>query len=966
MPRRLSNIFGLIFATMVVILYISSPYEPGIFMIKNPYFARKEPPRFRMPDYLASIDCRRLFERDVAYIEELSALEGKLDPRLMQRIVAKEEPIVGSCVEIRARIIGDYPAPFLNYSVAFARNIYEEFETLEILLAATYSPENHYCYHVDVKSTPKFKAQMETLQTCFPNVYLVKEQFDVSSSGFNNNMAHYKCMEVLLEKPGWEYLILLQAHDLVAHTNLELMKMLRLLNGTNDNDMEDIPWDRVAPGLSFEIKDLNLWTQHTNLTPAEREKAKLKFAKGLEEATYMRAAIHWMVKEMNITTLIERFNQGPYAVDELAFATLANSETLRMPGGYHSACLENRLRDSFFTYITRHTRWIDNGYEGCHERHQICLYGIEDLQEARRIARRVISLNKFLGSHDFVAIACMAESLFNRTHGSEEDFDVEYIANHSGNGHIILGAIFVFCLVVVYLLRPDNAVSVLMVPFQTTSVRGIPRKAQTPSPNATCSPVDVGWIDADSSQRYLVAYMQMHHGGNQMGNLVFELLGLVGIAKVLGRLPVIVLGSEYDHGARPQFWDNLLYYPNLYSGVRFVCDPGFNDILQKDSYRQASFLAWDDSYPVLQRVLESENDAQLFVAIIDMVQTSRYYEIMGKEDLRARLAVPELTRRVMRVKLFGLTIRWNGQFRIPRLTLRVALCVATFLLVCGCCLFYRRSGSTTCKLSAENSGSDERSETSSDKSSDTGTDASIDTSSETQASSSGDEKVILEKVVWNYYRPSVSLRHLIPDREPDPNNATSELTDSNGQRMIVLEGSYTPGDFAARPHLYTVAIDIGENLTVSELLQLQEKSLYKNLFMYVDSRDNDFFEIMDKDNNTQIRLMPKSAYTRLGNLIVPRDPEFHQRLWACSRKLECLNRYEKYLEEFPWIDRILCAAVLYGHVFHVPCDPDAVLVAGYGQNWRADRPSAGYGYESKFVANGRFLPSELSEVYRNF
>ncbi|CAJ0563778.1 unnamed protein product, partial [Mesorhabditis spiculigera] len=395
-----------------------------------------EHPKFRKPDYVSHIDCRRLFEKDEKYLESLlytnKLIKRSLDNKLLPRIVAKEEPFEDSCRKLRDRIIGDHPAPYLNYSIAFARNIYADYESLQILLSATYSPENHYCYHVDVKATQKFKDQIAKLEQCFPNIYVTKEQYNVTSDGKNNNIAHLKCMEILLEKPGWEHLILLQAHDLVAHTNSELMKMLKLLNGTNDSNLSGMLWNRVPPGLSFDVKDLNLWTNYTTLTFDERKNARLEFAKGLEEATYIRPAIQWLVKEINVTTLMDHFNNGHHSVDEQLFATFLNSETLRMPGGYHSACMKNRP-DGFFTYITRHTRWSFEGHKNCNERHMICLYGIEDLEDARLTARRVISLNKFIGSFDFAAITCMAESLFNRTHGGDEYFDVEHIANHSGN-----------------------------------------------------------------------------------------------------------------------------------------------------------------------------------------------------------------------------------------------------------------------------------------------------------------------------------------------------------------------------------------------------------------------------------------------------------------------------------------------------------------------------------------------------
>ncbi|CAJ0569746.1 unnamed protein product, partial [Mesorhabditis spiculigera] len=141
--------------------------------------------------------------------------------------LAEELPFESDCTTVRRRIIDDHPAPKINYSVAYVTNVYTDYESLAIQLSATYSPENHYCYHIDSKATPKFRKQILKLQQCFRNVYVTKARYDVTSQGRNNNIAHLRCMRILLTKKRSEYLITLQAHDVVAHTNLELSKMLK-------------------------------------------------------------------------------------------------------------------------------------------------------------------------------------------------------------------------------------------------------------------------------------------------------------------------------------------------------------------------------------------------------------------------------------------------------------------------------------------------------------------------------------------------------------------------------------------------------------------------------------------------------------------------------------------------------------------------------------------------------------------
>lgn len=80
-------------------------------------------------------------------------------------------------------------------------------------LAASYAPQNFYCYAIDEKAPQRFHAQMHSLAACLPNVYITRHEYSVDSAGHNMDYAHYECMKVLLQKSSewhWKYLILLQ------------------------------------------------------------------------------------------------------------------------------------------------------------------------------------------------------------------------------------------------------------------------------------------------------------------------------------------------------------------------------------------------------------------------------------------------------------------------------------------------------------------------------------------------------------------------------------------------------------------------------------------------------------------------------------------------------------------------------------------------------------------------------------
>ncbi|CAJ0566622.1 unnamed protein product, partial [Mesorhabditis spiculigera] len=103
-----------------------------------------------------------------------------------------------SCEAIRSRVIGPIPHPRLNFSIAFAKGVHTDYEFLEMGLATTYSPENHYCFAVDSKSTPEFQHRFRMLASCLPNVYLTPVKRSMTSAGAYVNRAHLDCLEATL------------------------------------------------------------------------------------------------------------------------------------------------------------------------------------------------------------------------------------------------------------------------------------------------------------------------------------------------------------------------------------------------------------------------------------------------------------------------------------------------------------------------------------------------------------------------------------------------------------------------------------------------------------------------------------------------------------------------------------------------------------------------------------------------
>ncbi|KAF1771695.1 hypothetical protein GCK72_003522 [Caenorhabditis remanei] len=236
----------------------------------------------------------------------------------------------------------------------------------------------------------------------------------MDSAGHNQNLAHTKCMEALLQFPGWGYLITLQNHDLLTKSVYELDRVFELLGGAND--MQAGP-----ENLSFRVKELK-WDPLTlklfrdeSSVPGEVLHSSLTISSGGIEASLTRAAVRWLIETVDLSVFINQRNKSNYGGDEQFIATFQVNGQLGMPGHFTTECMERGIK------VEQVTRSMTS-------RHDACLYGVEDLQPIGELPFLV--WNKAYPKFDWAIIDCTAELLFNRTFLGQEDLlDEEYYSN---------------------------------------------------------------------------------------------------------------------------------------------------------------------------------------------------------------------------------------------------------------------------------------------------------------------------------------------------------------------------------------------------------------------------------------------------------------------------------------------------------------------------------------------------------
>ena len=103
----------------------------------------------------------------------------------------------------------------------------------ERLLRAIYRPQNYYCIHVDLTADPMVYSAVEAVAACFDNVMLASYRLDVQWSSYTVLEPDLICMEQLWKYKDWFYFINLTGEEFPLRTNLELVRIFKILDGAN-------------------------------------------------------------------------------------------------------------------------------------------------------------------------------------------------------------------------------------------------------------------------------------------------------------------------------------------------------------------------------------------------------------------------------------------------------------------------------------------------------------------------------------------------------------------------------------------------------------------------------------------------------------------------------------------------------------------------------------------------------------
>lgn len=341
-----------------------------------------------------NIDCSKLFSRNDQELEKAKSFKKE---KIGNDEYISETVDCLNFISRRNYILKAINKEEAEYSLAFSILVYDDIESFERLLRSIYRPQNFYCVHIDRKSQVEFQLAVRSIAKCFSNVFLPSRMIEVTWSQFSTVEAELICMEELLRFKKWRYFINLTGQEFPLKTNLDLVKILKVFNGSNNMEGTINRMDKER-FLGFPAPPVNV-----------------TLTKGAAHIIVSRKFVKFCIKNASALKFREWVNKTRFP-DETFFSSLNHSPQLKVPGAY-LGIPETDMRT--YPFLARFKNWGENG-DGpfnwpCHgDRVRfICVFGVGDL--ALLASRPELFANKFYVNFEPLTLDCMEELHFNRT-----------------------------------------------------------------------------------------------------------------------------------------------------------------------------------------------------------------------------------------------------------------------------------------------------------------------------------------------------------------------------------------------------------------------------------------------------------------------------------------------------------------------------------------------------------------------
>ncbi|XP_014785428.1 beta-1,3-galactosyl-O-glycosyl-glycoprotein beta-1,6-N-acetylglucosaminyltransferase 3 [Octopus bimaculoides] len=301
-----------------------------------------------------------------------------------------------------------------EFPIAYSIVFHKDLEQLERLLRSIYRRHNVYCLHVDKKANKEFMLAVKALANCFDNVFIASKLETVVYASMSRLQADFNCMQDLLKtKTQWKYLINLCGQSFPLKTNSEIVKILKIYNGSND--IEGLTNEHALLGRAkFKHKIIKKSKTRDELILVKTKirqpdpPHKIRLVKGSAYGVFSRDFVYY-VSTSNISKNFQKWVADVYSPDEFFWSTLhhaAFNPHLNVPGSY-SGHPESKL------WLAAYSAW--QGVDLCYGKWKrgVCIFSTKDLPNIFK--KNHLFANKFYLHSNPTAIECLEEILHKRT-----------------------------------------------------------------------------------------------------------------------------------------------------------------------------------------------------------------------------------------------------------------------------------------------------------------------------------------------------------------------------------------------------------------------------------------------------------------------------------------------------------------------------------------------------------------------
>ncbi|BFY99831.1 hypothetical protein BsWGS_02871 [Bradybaena similaris] len=300
----------------------------------------------------------------------------------------------------------------LDFPIAFILLFHADLDQVVFLLRAIYRPHNVYCLFVDTKSSVDFLEATRAVAKCLPNVFLSSKLESIVYAGYSRLLADIHCLRDLVNHPvKWKYVINSPGQAFPLRTNLEMVRILKLFNGTNDIEAKTgtgrkmerytYKYEYIRNHTSGEVV-LNK-TQIKHSPPPHR----LEIVKCSVYASLSRAFVEFLLTSQIAKDLLE-WAKPVFSPDELYWATLNYNSVVPAPGGFRGVPARR-------TWLASISLWDTDKEMKCVTKYVrgICILTPGDLPTLMK--RYELFANKFHIDHYPAALHCLDQLIYNLT-----------------------------------------------------------------------------------------------------------------------------------------------------------------------------------------------------------------------------------------------------------------------------------------------------------------------------------------------------------------------------------------------------------------------------------------------------------------------------------------------------------------------------------------------------------------------